>query len=429
MKAYFKKVIVKILELEARAVLWRYKPKIVAVTGNVGKTSTKDAVYTALSQFFFVRKSEKSFNSDVGVPLTILGLPNAWNNPVMWIQNILKGLQLIVYSPAYPKWLVLEVGADRPGDIQKISTWLHPDVVVVTRFSAVPVHVEFFGSKDEVVKEKGYLVKALKKDGFLVLNADDADVMSYAKESFIKPLTYGSLAPATVRGSEFHLVYEGGNVSGITFKVDYQGNCMPVSVGGILGSHHMYPVLGAFAVAMSQGLNPVKVGQALASYVPPRGRMNIIKGKNGSILIDDSYNSSPIALEEALNTLEMAVCTGKKIAILGDMLELGKFSIEEHKRLGKKLAKICDTLVTVGIRGKFFAEGALKARMGKRKVVSFETSIEAGDFIQNKVEKGDLILIKGSQGVRMEKVTKILLGEPERAQELLVRQDEEWSKR
>jgi len=430
MRDILKKIIIKIIELEARVVLWRYKPKVIAVTGNVGKTSTKDAIYAALSPFLFVRKSDKSFNSDIGVPLTILGLPNAWNNPIGWLQNLLKGLKIMLYSPQYPKVLVLEVGADRPGDIKKTSSWLHPDVVVITRFSEVPVHIEFFESREDIIKEKGYLVKALKKDGFLILNADDTDAMSYAPEAFIKPITYGvTKDKSTVRGCQYHVVYTGGSVSGMTFKVDWEGNCMPISLVGTLGHHHMYPALASIAVGVTQGLNPVKVSQALSSYISPQGRMNIISGLHGSVIIDDSYNSSPIALEEALNALEIATCSGRKIAILGDMLELGKFSIEEHKRLGKKLAKICDLLITVGLRGKFFAEGALKVKMGKRKIVSFETSVEAGDFIKQKIEKGDLVLVKGSQGVRMEKVVKEIMLEPERAKELLVRQDEEWERR
>lgn len=429
MKDYLKKIIVKIIEWEARLVLKRYKPKIVAVTGNVGKTSTKDAIFSALSTFFFVRKSDKSFNSDIGIPLTILGIPNAWNNPLLWIKNILRGLKVIFLPNNYPKWLILEVGADRPGDIKKVSRWLRPDVVVVTRFSNVPVHIEFFGSKDAIVKEKGYLIKALKKDGILVLNADDHDCMSFANDAYIKPVTYGISSEASVGGSNYHILYNGRVPSGITFKVDYEGNCMPINIYGVLGFTHIYPVLAGIAVGVSQKLNPVKISEAFSKYEAPKGRMNLVRGINGSTIIDDSYNSSPIALEEALNTLELIKTPGKKIAVLGDMLELGKHSIEEHKRLGRKIPQIADILVAVGLRGKLFAESALKARMGKRKVFVFENSVEAGEFLKDKIEKDDVILIKGSQGVRMERVAKALLRQPEKAKELLVRQEEEWQKR
>src|SRR3989338_6438454 len=142
--------VVLLLTAQARAVLRKYHPHIIAVTGSVGKTSTKDAIYTVLSSKFFVRKSEKSFNSDVGVPLTILGCKNAWNNPFLWAKNLLEGFALLILKNHYPKWLVLEVGADRPGDIRKLARWLKPDVVVITALPDVPVHVEFFDSPEDV---------------------------------------------------------------------------------------------------------------------------------------------------------------------------------------------------------------------------------------------------------------------------------------
>ena len=176
MKSIFKKIVVAILEWEAVLVLKKYKPMIVAVTGSVGKTSTKDAIFTVMSSHFFVRKSEKSFNSEIGVPLTILGCNNAWSNPILWVKNIIEGLMLIVLGNHYPKWLVLEVGADRPGDIERIAKWLKPDVVVMTTLPDVPVHVEYFDSPEDVIKEKEYLISALKPKGVLVLNYDDEKV-------------------------------------------------------------------------------------------------------------------------------------------------------------------------------------------------------------------------------------------------------------
>src|SRR3989344_3802688 len=129
MKLFLKQILISILKLEAKLVLKKYKPKIVAITGSVGKTSTKDAVYAALSKFYFVRKSEKSFNSEIGLPLTILGVPNGWSNIFLWIKNIIHGLELILTREDYPEWLVLEIGADKPGDIKSVAKWLYADVV------------------------------------------------------------------------------------------------------------------------------------------------------------------------------------------------------------------------------------------------------------------------------------------------------------
>src|SRR3990167_8511888 len=158
MKNLFKKAVVYVITLEARAILRKYKPKIVAVTGSVGKTSTKDAIYAVLQKGAHVRKSEKSFNSEVGLPLTILGAPNAWSNPLRWLQNIIDGLFMLVFNAQYPEWLILEVGADRPGDITSLSKWLPVDIAVITLLPEMPVHVEFFDSPEAVIEEKASLL-------------------------------------------------------------------------------------------------------------------------------------------------------------------------------------------------------------------------------------------------------------------------------
>src|SRR3989338_1007594 len=178
MKNIFKKTVVWIITLQARAVLRKYKPKIVAVTGSVGKTSTKDSIYSVLSKGARVRKSEKSFNSEIGLPLTILGAPNAWNNPFRWLQNIIDGVFMLVFNAQYPEWLVLEVGADRPGDIRSLAKWLPVDVAVITLLPEMPVHVEFFDSPDAVIEEKAAIMDCFGRlpagrQGGFALFADD----------------------------------------------------------------------------------------------------------------------------------------------------------------------------------------------------------------------------------------------------------------
>jgi UDP-N-acetylmuramoyl-tripeptide--D-alanyl-D-alanine ligase len=177
MKSLFKKIIVAIITWEARMLIARTRPHIIGITGSVGKTSTKDAVYTVLKQKVRVRKSEKSFNSEIGVPLTILGLPNAWNNPIRWIKNIIDGALVVAFPGNYPEWLVLEIGVDRPGDIARLTTWIKPDIVILTRLPDVPVHVEFFSSPEAVIAEKSQLVDALKSEGIFVFNNDDEAIV------------------------------------------------------------------------------------------------------------------------------------------------------------------------------------------------------------------------------------------------------------
>jgi UDP-N-acetylmuramoyl-tripeptide--D-alanyl-D-alanine ligase len=431
MKEILKKIIAKILEWEARAIINKYKPKIIAVTGSVGKTSTKDAIYAVISKSVYARKSEKSFNSDIGVPLTILGCNNAWNDPVLWLKNIWRGICLIFLKNNYPEWLVLEVGADRPGDIKKISAWLKPDVVVVTKFANVPVHIEYFKSKDEVVAEKGNLVTALKHDGVLILNSDDADVFAFSHKTPNKIITYGMMGGAEIRATNYSVYYneESGEPFGVHFKVEYEGNCLPVRIIGTLGVNNIYSALAALAVGVSLGLNMVECTENLSKFVPPRGRMNLIKGLKRSTIIDDTYNSSPVALSSALQTLQDMKTKNRKVAILGDMMELGKHTSDEHKKAGILAATACDQLVTVGLRSRAIAESAIDAGLDEDSVLQFDESEEAGKFIKDYIKEGDIILVKGSQSTRMEKIVKELMLEPDKAADLLVRQDLEWLKR
>src|SRR3989344_2174761 len=211
MREVFKKVVVTLLRWEARAVLRKYHPKIVAVTGSVGKTSTKDAIFAVMAQSMHVRKSEKSFNSEVGLPLTILGLENAWGNPLRWLANLLYGLFVIVFHTKYPEWLVLEVGADRPGDISSLRGWLTTDVVVITRLPEVPVHVEFFESPQQVVEEKASLIDTLKPGGALLLYADDPGTLRLQERlpaPDAKILTFGFNERADIRATDFAVVAE-----------------------------------------------------------------------------------------------------------------------------------------------------------------------------------------------------------------------------
>ena len=433
MKQTFKKIVTFIITAEAKLVLKKYKPHIVAITGSVGKTSTKDAAYTVFSSKFSTRKSDKSFNSEIGIPLTILGCPTGWNNVGLWVKNIFYGLGLILFKQKYPEWLILEVGADRPGDIEKVSKWISSDAAVFTRFGEVPVHVEYFNSREEVITEKSYLIDSLKKEGTLILNADDEDVFNLSADATKKVMTYGKEEKADVVASHYSIQYKENDgvriPSGIAFKIDAMGSSAPVTVPGVLGQAHVYPILGAATAGLSQNINLVEITSALAHHEPPIGRMNIIEGNKNSVIIDDTYNSSPVALNEALDTLNILDKVRYKIAVLGDMLELGKFTAEEHKKAGKKAAGIVDILVTVGMRSRGISEGALDAGMSEKNIFQFEDSREAGKFVDTILEPGDIILVKGSQGTRMEKVVEEIMAHPENKEKLLVRQDPAWKKR
>ena len=441
MKNFFKKIVVWILVTEARLVLRKYKPKIVAVTGSVGKTSTKDAIYTILSSVTFVRKSEKSFNSEIGLPLTILGCPNAWSNPFAWLGNFIEGMKLIVLPNHYPRTLILEVGADRPGDIKNIVRWMKPDVAVITKLSDVPVHVEFFASPEEVKKEKGFLASAVKSGGALILNADDLDVVAFGQKTLMqnspRTITYGYKNQATLKASGYKIIYKKRKgvsyPAGISYKIN---SGETISVHGTIGMQNVYTTLAALAVGFSEGLPIASMAETLEKHESPPGRMKIIEGINQSTIIDDSYNSSPIAQKAALETLHDIKTNsggtggGKKIAILGDMLELGSFSVAEHKAVGEKVAEVCSMLITVGVRARVMREAAIAAGMSEGRTMSFEDSRAAGEYTKSIVAPGDVVLVKGSQGtLRMERAVEAIMAHPEDKKRLLVRQEEEWQKR
>ncbi|MDE1988171.1 MAG: UDP-N-acetylmuramoyl-tripeptide--D-alanyl-D-alanine ligase [Patescibacteria group bacterium] len=433
MKEFIKSIVVYSLQWEAGKILKKYQPKIIAITGSVGKTSTKDAIFSVLADYFSVRKSEKSFNSQIGVPLTILGCQNGWNNPLAWLKNLIKGLMLIAVKSDYPDWLALEVGADGPGGIRKLAKWLKPDVLAITRFGKIPVHIEFFESVDELIEEDGALIDSLKREGFLVLNSDDEDVRAFANKSSNKTITYGTEGGADIFASNYRILYgidkKGKFPTGIQFKVEFNGESAPIVLMGVLGAHHIYPSLAAMAVGISQNLNIAQMSKALRSHRSPPGRMKIIKGIKNSIIIDDSYNSSPVALEEALKTLQTIENAKRKIAVLGDMLELGEHSVSAHKEAGAIASRSCHLLAVVGTRSRGIAEGALQNGMREKDVLQFETSAEAGAYLENLISEKDVILVKGSQSMRMEKVVEEIMANPEEKEKLLVRQEAEWRER
>lgn len=439
MKGFFRKIIIEILTLEARVLLSRFKPKILMVTGSVGKTSTKDAIYTALQNFAKVRKSQKSFNSEIGVPLAILGLENAWGNPLKWLLNITVGLLRALFANKYPQWLILEVGADKPGDLTKITKWLKPDAVVVTRFPNVPPHLEFYSSLEKLIEEESAPVFALKSEGILVLNGDDEKVSSLAESFRGKSITYGLTPRSDVTARSEEIIYEFRNVRnvpiGMRFSVLFEDNKIPFEIYNCLGIQHIYPILAAVATALSLkdkfDIEPTleKLRQAFDDHLAPLGRMRIIEGIKGTIIIDDSYNSSPVAADLALRTLKELKVAGRRVAVLGDMRELGNFSKAEHQKIGTLAAKVCDILLTVGPLARGIAEGALDTLMDEKNIYQFEQSPDAGKFLEGIIREGDTILIKGSQSIRLEKAVEEVMMHPENKEKHLVRQDRDWIRR
>ncbi len=429
MKDYFKKFVITILTAEAKLLLRRTKPTIIAVTGSVGKTSTKDAIFSVIKRHKKARKSEKSFNSEIGVPLSVLGLPNAWSNPVMWFWNIVEGLFIALFSKNYPEVLVLECGVDRPGDMRSLTAWLKPDIVVITRLPDVPVHVEYFSSPEAVCAEKLLLASALKPNGVFIYNHDDPKLLAALEDIRQPSIGYSRYAPAQFTASQDEIVYRDDVPAGSQFVLKHLDESVNIKVLGSIGVQNAYTFAAAAAVAAQFDISLNAVAEALAQHSGPAGRMRVIPGIKGVCIIDDTYNSSPIAAESALQSLRELRGFKRKIAVLGDMLELGQFSSREHERVGAVAADAVDMLLTVGVRSRKTAEGALEHGLSEKVVFQYEESVQAGKELQNMIQPGDVVLIKGSQGIRAERIVEEIMAEPNRASELLVRQEEAWSQR
>ncbi len=426
MKGIIKNLIASILTLEARAVIKKYRPVIIGVTGSVGKTSTKDAIAEVIGTTYSVRASQKSFNSEFGVPLTILGRDTAWGSATGWLSIIFSGLGLILFSKQYPEVLVLEVGVDHPGDMTTIMKWLPLDIAIVTYIGEKPVHLENFMSVDQLIEEKLRILSGLKKDGALILIQDDPRVLAYENKFSGRVTTFGFGEGATVRGDRYLIHYDAfGAPEGIEANILIGSSAFPFSYSGVVGKQFVYPVLAACAVAGACGIEVEKALAAL-NHTPSAGRMRLLNGIRDSIILDDTYNSSPVAAREALEALRDLRVRGKKRAVLGDMKELGRISKDAHREIGELAAEIVDTLITVGPEAKEMGAAAKKA--GLKDVVSFEASREAAPYVREHLESGDAILCKGSQSIRVEHVTKALLADPADIK-LLVRQGKEWEKR
>ncbi|MGH7249482.1 MAG: glutamate ligase domain-containing protein, partial [Minisyncoccia bacterium] len=216
--------------------------------------------------------------------------------------------------------------------------------------------------------------------------------------------------------------------AGIIFRVDIEGSSFPVVIEGVFGKNHTYAALSALAVAHSFKFNILEAVNAVKNHEVPPGRMRLLHGTSDSLIIDDTYNSSPFACEAALKTLGEIKHKnehGRKIAILGDMLELGKHTYEAHKNIGKVAKENADILIVVGLRAKTIKEGAIEAGM-KGDIFEFLDAVETSNFIKTFIQAGDIILIKGSQGMRMERIVETILLDQENKKTLLVRQDPEW---
>lgn len=429
-----------ILRILSQFILWKYKPFVVAVTGSVGKSTSKEAIFTVLNYRFSgqVRRNEKNLNTEIGVPLTIIGGLEARRNILKWLWNMVRAAGVIFLPFKYPKILVLELAADRPGDIRYLTSFVKPDVAVVTAIGKMPVHLEFFSSRDQYIAEKAKVVRALKKGGIALLNFDDETVreMAASVRKERRVIFYGFGDGAVIRSSDviLRLPAQAGlaesaekiETAGITFKIEHKGKVMPFRISGTASSALVYATLAAVGVGFEKEMNFIEISEAIATLNPLAGRLRFLKGIKNSIIIDDTYNASPLSTELALNLLGRFQ-DKRRLAVLGDMLELGVNTEAAHRHIGRLAASSSDAVFLVGDLMVFAKEELeLTGFEENKNLFSFQNVEKAKSVIQDVIAEGDVVLFKGSQSMRLEKAVEEIMYSPERARELLVRQDEYW---
>ncbi len=427
-----KKILRLKLKILARLILKKYKPVVVGITGSIGKTSAKEAVFTVLHNHFSVRMSLKNYNNEIGLPLTIIGIESAGRDLFAWLKVFTAAWRLLLFKDKnYPKILILEMGVDRPGDMDYLTAIAPVSVGLVTGVSYA--HLEYFGSINNIKKEKQVLIEKIVNPtkGLAILNYDNELTREMADVSRTRIMTYGLKPGANLQAQDivYNLTKSNYELSGINFKLNYNGAIVPVLMPNVMSATALYAALAGAALGLYFEMNLVEIAQALHDFVLPPGRMHLLPGVKHTFLIDDTYNSSPEAALAAIEILSQMKIdeASKKYAVLGDMLEIGSYTEEGHRAVGAAVAKQgLNYLVAVGERARGFIHGAKEAGLDDNYLFHFDRPEEAGLFLQDRIKAGDVLLIKGSQGARMEKIVKELMAEPERASELLVRQGQEW---
>ncbi len=411
-----KHIIRTLLEQKVKKYFKKHKPLLVVVTGSVGKTSTKTALATVLSEKYRVRAHDGNHNMDISVPLALMGVeyPDNIRSFTQWRQ-VLKAMDLRIREPKDVDVIVQELGTDRPGDIAHYRAYLHPDIAIVTAVS--DEHMEFFKTIDAVAKEE---LSVASFSRLVVINRDDVDekFAKYAETTHID--TYGLSEKAEYR---LH-VEPASSLDGRIGKLSApEWGDIPVSLQ-LVGDHSMKAAVAAACVGTKLGLSPSEIAVGVSKIRPTQGRMQVLKGFNESSIIDDTYNASPLAVEAALNTLYKTEAP-QRIALLGSMNELGAVSAEAHKKVGDMCdpAKL-DWVVTIGEDAeKYLAPAAAKKGCQVR---SFASPYVAGGFVHSVLKEGAVVLAKGSQnGVFAEEAVKVLLHSTD-DERYLVRQTEAW---
>ncbi len=356
----------------ARSIRERYPFTLIAITGSAGKTTTKEMIATLVGSERRTFKSWGNFNNLIGCPLCIDNTPDD------------------------AEVVVSEMGMNHKGEIAQLAGLTHPDVGVYTNIG--PVHIEFFGTIEKIAEAKRELLENVKPGGMIVINADSEPVMNISRGFEGRKVSYGIDHDADFRGVN---IRERG-LLGTTFEVG--GHAFELLLPG---RHNLENLLAAIAAARSIGISWEGIARGVRELKPAYHR-GIILDANGATIYDDTYNSNPYALGRALTLMEQADATGRRIAVIGDMLELGEKELDYHREAGRNIPKSVDTVVGVGKRSRALLDGAREAGFGDDKLHHFDDAQSAADFLKTFIRSGDLVLIKASRGIGLDKTVNIL---------------------
>lgn len=366
--------------LQSIAKYWRRQRdiRVVGITGSVGKSTTKEVVAEVLNQRYKTLKSPGNLNNEIGLPLTIVQLDESHERAV------------------------LEMGFYVPGEIDFLCEIALPQVGVVTNVGTV--HAERAGSIQEIARGKAELVQRLPPapEGVAILNYDDPIVREMAAKTRARIFFYGLSPDADLWADGV----EGMGLEGIKFRLHYQGEVLYLRVP-LIGRHSVHTALRAAAVGLVEGLTWQEIVGGLQSK-QVQLRLVAVRGESGALILDDTYNASPESTLAALNLLDEM--DGRKVAILGDMLELGQYERQGHAMVGVRAAEVVDELITVGERGKLIALAAAEAGLPESKIKICALKQEAVDYLKSRLHPKDVVLVKGSRGMQMESIVSALEG-------------------
>ncbi len=365
--------------MQTLAAFWRGRldPRVIGVTGSVGKTTTKELIAAVLSTRYRTFKTEGNYNNEIGLPLMLLKLTEAHERAV------------------------LEMGFYQPGEIKFLCDLARPQVGVVNNVYAV--HLERAGSIDNIARGKGELVEALPPapGGVAVLNADDPLVLAMRHRTRARVFTYGLDPAADVWADQI----ESLGLAGIRFQLHHRRETLHVRAP-LLGRHSVHTCLRAAAVGLIDGLTWQEIVEGFQALGATQLRLVAVTGPEGSVILDDTYNASPESVVAALNLLNEL--EGRRVAVLGDMLELGAYEEMGHRLVGRRARDVADLLITVGPRARIIAEEARDAGLPTAAVVELDDAEQALGHLRRIIQRGDVVLLKGSRGVHLDRIVPAL---------------------